>query len=264
MNKTKNAWINGLFLIITLVVNTFGALGLINGLSQEQISNKYITLITPSPSTFSIWSIIYALLIISIIVMIVKKEDAYYQNAIKEITGLFRLSCLLNIIWIVEFSFEQVELSALFILAFAVVLTLLCLKLKKIQVDKQWLLPVTFGLYTGWLFIATVVNIASALVKLEWGGFGLSNETWGIIMLIVSIALVFIVNQQIKNAVFPLPLAWAYLGIYNFLKSPEGFGGSFTMLQTVSIVGMALLIAIAVLQFYQNHFAVLPDNSRLE
>jgi len=261
MNKTKNAWINGLFLIITLGVNTFGALGLINGLSQKQISDKYMTLITPSPFTFSIWSLIYALLIISIIVMIVKKEDAYYQNAIQEITGLFRLSCLLNIIWIVEFSFEQVELSSVFILAFVVVLALLCLKLRKIQVGKQWLLPVTFGLYTGWLFIATVVNIAAALVKLEWSGFGISEEMWGIIMLIVAIALVVIVIQKLKNAVFPLPLAWAYFGIYDFLKAPEGFGGAFEMLQTVALVGMVFLIAIAVLQLYQNHFSVLPEQS---
>ncbi len=74
MNKRANAWINGLFLLITLFVNTLGALGLINGFSQKEISDMYITLITPSPSTFSIWSLIYILLIISMIAMIVKKR----------------------------------------------------------------------------------------------------------------------------------------------------------------------------------------------
>src|SRR5574344_2139629 len=104
MDRTKKAWINGLFLIVTLVINTLGAVGLINGLTQKQISDMYVTLITPSPTTFSIWSIIYSLLIISVIVMIVKRNEPYYQKAIEEITLLFRISCILNIAWIVAFS----------------------------------------------------------------------------------------------------------------------------------------------------------------
>lgn len=56
METSKKAWINGLFLAVTLIINTLGALGLINGLSQKEISDMFVTLITPSPSTFSIWS----------------------------------------------------------------------------------------------------------------------------------------------------------------------------------------------------------------
>ena len=92
MDKTKKAWVNGLFFVVTLVINTLGALGLINGLSQKQISDMYVTLITPSPSTFSIWSIIYSLLLISVIVMIVKKDDPYYECAVNHISVLFRIS----------------------------------------------------------------------------------------------------------------------------------------------------------------------------
>jgi len=97
MDRTKRAWINGLFLIVTLLMNTFGALGLINGLSQKQISDMYVTLITPSPVAFSIWGVIYSLLLISMIVMIAKKDDPYYQSAIDEISIFFRISCILNI-----------------------------------------------------------------------------------------------------------------------------------------------------------------------
>ena len=220
MDRIKNAWINGLFLIITLVVNTLGAIGLINGLSQKEISDKYITLITPSPSTFSIWSVIYTLLIISMVMMIVRKKDSYYQNAIDEISILFRVSCILNIVWIILFSYLQIGLSSLFILGFVITLALICLKLKKIQTRRRFLLPLTFGLYTGWLMIATVVNVAAALVKLEWGGFGIGHETWAVIILIVSVLLVYLVLHSNRNAVFPLPVAWAYLGIYQFLKAP--------------------------------------------
>ena len=177
MDKLKKAWINALFLIVTLVINTLGAVGLINGLTQKQISNRYLTLITPSPFTFSIWSVIYILLLISVIVMIVRKNDSYYQNAIDKISLLFKISCVINIAWIVAFSFVLVELSSIFILGFVVTLVLICSKLLEVSEGKQWLLPLSFGIYSGWLFIATVVNIAAALTKLEWDGFGLSKET---------------------------------------------------------------------------------------
>lgn len=261
MNRRKKAWINGLFLAITLFINALGALGLINGLSQKEISDMYVTLITPGPTTFSIWSVIYSLLLISVIVMIVKKDDAYYQSAIDRITVLFRISCILNIAWIVTFSYVQIELSVLFILGFVITLSLICMKLRKIQVGKRFLLPLTFGLYTGWLFIATVINIAALLVKLKWDGFGIANETWAIIILIIAVILTFVVLHKNRNAAFPLPIAWAYLGIYRFLKAPEGFKGEFGPLQIISLVGMVVLTGMAAIRLYQNDFTLIPDAS---
>lgn len=260
MDRTKKAWINLILLAATLFINTLGAIGLINGLSQKQISDMYVTLITPSPSTFSIWSFIYSLLIVSVIVMIVKKKDPYYQRAVDQISVLFWISCLFNIAWIVTFSFILVELSVLFILGFVITLSLICLKLLKIEDGRRWLLPLSFGLYTGWLFIASVVNIAAALVKLQWNGFGIADHTWAIVMLIIAVFLVIFVLLKNRNAAFPLPVAWAYLGIYQFLKLPEGFKGEFVLLQTTALIGMAVLIGAAAIQLYRNHFSLLPES----
>ncbi len=261
MDRSKNAWINGIFLIVTLFVNSLGAFGLINGLSQKQISDMYLTLITPSPGTFSIWSVIYSLLLISVIAMIVKKDDMYYQQAINQITVLFRISCILNMVWIVTFSYIQIELSAFFIFGFVITLALICQKLMNIQEKKRWLLPLTFGIYTGWLFIATVVNIAAALVKVKWSGFGIDYDLWAIIILIAAVLLVILVLSKNRNAVFPLPVAWAYFGIYQFLKAPEGFKGEFALLQGIALAGSIALVGIAAIRFYQNRFAVLAEKS---
>ena len=133
MDYVKKAWLNGLFFIVTLVVNALGAFGLINGSSQKEVSDKYLTLITPDPSTFSIWSVIYLFLTLSIVFMIWKKEDAYYQAAINKISSLFIFSSILNMAWIIAFSFEQLVLSTIFILVFAVTLTLICLQLLKMR-----------------------------------------------------------------------------------------------------------------------------------
>ncbi len=263
MERTKKVWINGLFFILTLIVNALGAFGIINNLSQKEISDKYITLITPDPSAFSIWSVIYTLLFISIIVMIVKKDDAYYQKAIDRISNLFRISCLLNIAWIVTFSYLQIALSTLFILGFAITLSLICIILIKINDGKHFLLPLTFGMYTGWLFIATVVNIAAALVKANWNGFGIAPQIWASAILIISLLLVLIVIRSIRNVIFPLPIAWAYFGIYKFLKSPEGFKGEFVNLQTITLAGIAVLVIISGFQLYRNHFALIPEKLKV-
>ncbi|HHU07247.1 MAG TPA: tryptophan-rich sensory protein [Clostridiaceae bacterium] len=258
MNRTKKSWITAILFAATLAVNTLGALGIINGMSQKEVSDRYQTLITPASSTFSIWSVIYSLLIISIILLIAKSKDDYYNKAMDEIAGLFWLSCLINIAWIVCFSFVLIEVSVALILLFTVNLALICRRLLAIQDKKRrWLLPVTFGLYTGWLFIASVVNIAAMLVKLEWGGFGLADEIWGILILAVAVVLVILVMLNLHNAAFPLPAAWAYLGIYMNLHSAEGFGGQYGTLQIVCIIGLVVLIGAAAIQLYRNRFSVL-------
>ena len=264
MGNMKKTWINLLFLVFTLIINTFGALGLINGLSQKQISDMYLTLITPSPSTFSIWSVIYTLLLLSLVVMIVKsqKDDSYYQNAINQITYLFRISCVLNIAWIIAFSYVKIELSVLFIFLFVVVLARISQKLYQIQQGRHWLLPLSFGIYTGWLFIATVVNIAAALVKLGWNRWGIAEDIWAIITLIIAVLLIAAVLSKIRNAFFPLPVAWAYLGIYQFLRAPEGFNGGFALLQIVALVGMVVLIGLAAIQFFRNNYSILPYSAK--
>ena len=165
---------------------------------------------------------------------------------------------MLNVAWIVSFSYLLVELSLLFILGFVITLALICQKLLKIQDKKRWLLPLTFGLYTGWLVIATVVNTAAALVKLKWNGFGLANDVWGIIILLIAVFLVIFVLSKNRNAAFPLPVAWAYFGIYQFLKAPEGFKGEFGLLQTVALAGAAVLVVVAAIQLYRNRFSLLP------
>jgi len=258
MDRTRKAWINMVLFIITLAINTLGALGFINGLSQKQISDMYVTIITPSPMTFSIWSVIYALLLISLIVLIVKREDAYYGAVLDRVSVLFWISCVLNIAWIVSFSFVLVEISVIFIFAFVIVLALICKQLLKLQDKRRRLLPVTFGFYTGWLTIATVVNIAAALVKAQWDRFGISEEIWAIAILIVAVVLVGVILLGIRNAAYPLPVAWAYLGIYLFLSSPDGFNGAYGLLQIVALAGMVVLIGFSAIQFYRNRYCVLP------
>lgn len=182
------------------------------------------------------------------------------DKVVNQITVLFRISCILNIAWIIAFSYVQIELSVIFILGFVITLSLICRKLLKISNGKRWLLPLSFGIYTGWLFIATVVNVAAALVKLSWNGFGIAADIWATIILIIAILLVIVVLWNIHNAAFPLPIAWAYFGIYQFLNAPEGFKGEYGLLQNIALAGMVVLVALAVIQFYRNRLSLIPKS----
>src|SRR5699024_12861945 len=96
--KTK-AWVNLGLLLLTLAVNFLGGTGRINNTSQAEVSDMYHTLITPAGFAFSIWSVIYGLLLISLIMMIVKHQDYYYKKAIEEITPLLWISFITNMLW---------------------------------------------------------------------------------------------------------------------------------------------------------------------
>lgn len=265
MDTKKKIGLNAIFFILTLVVNTLGGLGIINDMSQSDVSDKYFTLITPAGFTFSIWSVIYGLIAASLVVLYLRRETSYYQRALDKITPLFILTSVLNMAWIVLFSYELVELSTLFIFAYTIVLALICKQLLAINDGKHFLLPLTFGLNTGWLMIATVVNVASSLVKLEWNGFGLSDDLWGMIILLVAILIVIFVTTQTQNAAIPLPIAWAYFGIHQSLVTEHP--GDYGILQLIAIIGLVVLIGVAAIQLYKNEYFILPktpnDSNRL-
>ncbi len=259
MNKKEltKAWLNLGLLVLTLVINAMGAVGLFNNLSQKDVSDLYSTLITPAPFTFSIWSIIYLLLFITTITMIIKNNDPYYKEAINKISVLFWISCLLNCLWIICFSYTQIGLSAIVIFVFLITLTFIIRQIGALQTRQRWLLAATFGMYTGWLLIATVLNISAWFVKIGWDGFGIAPEIWSVIILLVAVGLTLMVVLTTKNAIFPIPIAWGYYGVYqSLIATPDVL---YQLLPIIAIVGMVLLVVIAGFQFYRNQYRLMPE-----
>lgn len=254
--KTK-AWVNLVLFLLTLVVNFLGGTGRINNSSQGEVSDTYQTLITPAGFTFSIWSVIYLLLFISMIVMLVKHEDTYYKKTIDRITPYLWLSYACNMIWIVLFSYIQIGLSTIFIFGYLFSLTFIVKKLKDLNQKGEWLLPLTFGLNTGWLFIASVVNVAAFLVQMDWQGFGISDTTWAAIMMVGAVLLVVLVGLNLQNAAFPLPIAWAFFGIFSELQSI----GAGSLLSSIAIASMIFLLVVAVFMFIRNDKSIYPKHT---
>ena len=258
MNAKTKAWVNMGFLLLTLAVNALGAFGFINGLSQKAVSDAYPTLITPSPATFGIWGVIYVLLLASLIFMIVKYKEERTARLIQTISVPFRVSCIANILWIIAFSYKWIGISTALILAFVITLAILNGRLKTPDGLGQKVNAMAFGLYNGWLIIATVVNASAYLVKLKWNGFGLAPDVWAIIILIVALLLTGLIQLRLRNAALTLPLAWAYYGIWQMHPANGLAVGQYPAIGWTAIVIAGLYIVIAVFVFIRNGYCLLP------
>lgn len=98
------------------------------------------------------------------------------------------------------------------------------------------------------------MNVTVTLVKEEWAGFGLPPEAWGLVMLVLGVLLMALILLGLQNGAYPLPVAWGYLGI-----SLER-GGSQPALMAVALARAGVLVLLAVLQFFRNGRAVLPES----
>ena len=69
----------------------------------------------------------------------------------------------------------------------------------------------------------------------------------------------FVLLELPKSVYFALPFT-----IYQFLRAPEGFKGEFSLLQTIALVGMAVLVVVAAIQFYRNQYSLLPKSTQID
>lgn len=238
-NKTKSL-LNMLAFISVIAVNYLSVTGLFNNLTQKDVSEMFPTLITPATFAFSIWGVIYLLVFISLGIMIFRNKEKEYDEAIQTFSILFWISCLANILWNVTFLYLNLVLSSLMIFILLISLTEIVRKLSRIDSLPKFLLPLTFGMYAGWVLIATVINIAATLVQMKWVGFGLDAQVWTNIILVIALLIVFIVTLKTKNAILVVPVAWGYFAIYK------------EHTHIISLIGIFILLGIGVFQFIQN------------
>ncbi|MBN1132564.1 MAG: tryptophan-rich sensory protein [Bacteroidales bacterium] len=178
----------------------------INGKTTGQVSAAYSNLFVPAGITFSIWGIIYLLLAVYCVVQFM---PAYKETAIK-IGWLFSLSCLFNGLWLIAWHYQRLPLSLLIMIGLLVTLIMINLQLRDLP---PGLLKAAWGIYLGWICIATIANVTALLVGAGWGGIGISQEVWAIIMIAIGTLIVSITILRINNPYIGLSVIWAFAGI---------------------------------------------------
>ena len=89
-------------------------------------------------------------------------------------------------------------------------------------------------------------------MQLEWDGFGISDSVWTLIVLGLAIAFVLFYLSRVKNAAFPIPLAWAFFGIYSSYANGRLDPEMASVIQGVLIAGIALFLSAAIWRFIKN------------
>lgn len=244
MGSFNLALSNFIMLLLVFLFNFLTGTGRINDLSQADISAMFPTKITPAGFAFSIWGVIYTLIFISIVYMMFKSKEKDMRDLIHTIAWWFNLSAIANILWTVTFSYLKLPLSTLLIAILLLSLTMVLMNISKLRFKVKAIFPLAFGMYAGWVMIATVVNIAASLVQVGWDGLGLSETMWANIILVIALFIVFFVTYRTTNAIVPLPVAWAYFAIYSAEDSMLALGGIF------------VLVTISLYQFYHNKYSL--------
>lgn len=213
--KNLIRWLNAAGLAAVLAVNGLAQWLPINGKTTGEISAKYPVLITPAPYAFSIWSIIYLLLIGFVIYQF--KPRAGKSKNVQNIGPWFIISCLFNVAWILLWHYEKLT-SSVFIM-FALLISLIVIY-SAIRKDKQppapmeqWLVRLPFSIYLGWICVASIVNAAVVLYAAEWNGFGLSDAAWTITLLIAASLLAVVIGFRFVDPAFVLVFVWSFIAI---------------------------------------------------
>ncbi len=206
----------------------------LNDMDTGAVSELYPNLFTPAGFTFSIWGLIYILLLAFCIyqarglfsssgqvadVSQLTQEGQKRQKAshLQSIGPLFFISCLLNAGWIFAWHYLQIGLSLLIMVALLLVLIKIYLNLgigvKEVSRAESFLVNLPFQVYLGWITIATVANVTALLVHLEWDAFGIADSIWTVVVIAVAMLIILGFLQRHRDLPIALVAIWSFVGI---------------------------------------------------
>lgn len=209
-------WADILAFVLTVAVNSLaGGTTILGGKLTSEISDSNPTLVTPAGYVFSVWGVIYVLLGIFVIYQAVINQSE--RGFARRIGWLFVLSSVLNICWLFLWQFEYLALSV--VLMFLLLATLIAIYLRlgigksTVSMREKLAVHVPFSVYLGWITIASIADVAVTLVYLGWDRFGISAETWAILIIAVALAITLLVVVTRRDIAYGLVVVWALLGI---------------------------------------------------
>ncbi len=249
---------NIIVVIFTIIINGLANILPIGGKYTGELSDNIPNLFVPAGITFSIWGIIYVLIILFAIYLAKDffKKEKTTKPFLEKISYFFILANLANIIWIFLWHYEQILLSLLAMILLFVSLLVIYLKLKigieKVSVKDKLFIHVPISIYIGWITVATIANVTAVLVTIGWDGFGINEEIWTILVLIIVIIITILIITTRKDYAYSAVIIWALLGIYlkRIVDDPI-YGVQTQIAYTAAIAIVIILIIVAVSAFLQ-------------
>jgi translocator protein len=237
---------NIIFYILTIIINSLaGGTTLIGGKLTAAVSDSNSTLITPAGYVFSIWGIIYILLGAFVIYQALPSRRS--RGFTEKIGWLLVLSSIINIVWIFFWQFEYLTISV--VLIFLLLATLITIYVRlgvgktKVSWDDRIAVHLPFSVYLGWITVASIANVGTALVSLNWDGAGISAETWAILVVAVALVLTSLMLITRKDIAYSLVIIWALVGI----AVKQSGNQTIVMLTEISAVIVAIMVLATII-----------------
>lgn len=229
-----------MFAIMVFVNYLANALPL-NEKTTAQLSEQYPNLFVPSGITFSIWGVIYLMLLIFVIIQFRETN----KDIVQKVGWVFVISCAFNSLWIVAWHYEQLVLSVLIMLGLLVSLIIINYRFKSLSLSVS---KAAFGTYLGWVCIATIANLTALLVSYNWGAWSFSQQTWTIIMISVGAIITAVTLYRLNNPFVGLAVLWAFLGIVTKQKDLN------PSIVLVAIIAMGVVGSFTIFLFFRKDF----------
>jgi hypothetical protein len=239
---------NILAVLITILVNALAVILPLNGKTTQELSDALPNFFVPAGLTFSIWSIIY---ILWIVFAVYQARDMFKKEEIKmpflsQISGLFILSGVANSVWIYLWHYQHVGLSVLIMILLLCSLLAIYVRLKigksSITMKEKLCVHVPFSVYLGWITVATIANVTTYLISIQWDGFGIDQLTWTIIIIAVGTLLTYLMLALRKDLAFSLVVLWAFFGIWlKRMAQPN----TITDINVATTVSIAIVLIVA-------------------
>ncbi|WP_340819555.1 tryptophan-rich sensory protein [Methanolobus sp. WCC4] len=232
-----------------ITVNALANILPINGITTGQVSDSYPNLFAPAGLTFAIWGIIYFLLggyTLYQLGILQGNANDVKPDLLNNIGIIFSISSIANAAWIFSWHYELIPLSMIMMVVILVCLILIDQVINNEQLSKRdyLFIRLPFSVYFGWITVATIANATVLLVSSGWKGYGLAEETWAVMIIVVGFIIGTTTMLKNRDVAYGLVIVWAYAGILLKHVSPEGFGGQyFAVIVTTSVCILLLLVA---------------------
>lgn len=229
-----------LILFVGMVVMNYLANALpLNNNTTGALSDSYPNLFVPAGITFSIWGVIYLLLAIFSVVQFSPRT----REVAISIGWIFALSCIFNALWIVAWHYERLWISLFLMIGLLISLILINSITGK---GSSMIVKATFGIYLGWVCIATIANVTALLVSMGWSGGFLPEEVWTIIMIVVGAAIIAFSVKGFSNPWIGVAAVWAFTGIV--IKQ----SGSYLTITVAALVALLAVAAVTIIRFVKG------------
>ena len=201
--------------VVVVIVNILANLLPLNGRTTASISDSYPTLITPAGYVFSIWGVIYALLLVFTVFQALPSNRG--KPFLRQVGYFFLLSSLANAVWLFMWHYGYIALSVvpMFVLLASLIFIYIRLQISRSAVTMREKLGVhvPFSVYLGWITVASIANVAAAAVSLDLDGLGLGEVTWAVLVIAIALLITLGVIVTRRDIAYSLVIIWALVGI---------------------------------------------------